>query len=420
MKQFFEFLNKSVNEYLACSNICKILKEQGFEYLDPASKWNLKNGGNYFTTKDQSSVIAFKMGQKLDSKSFNIVSSHLDSPNLKIKPNGIISKPNYTSLNTEVYGGPILSTWLDRPLSIAGRVFVKSESGIKAELINIDEDLLIIPNVCIHLKKDNDINPQRDLLPLAGLTKYESVNEILEHKLGINKDTIMSYDLSVYNRDQAKLVGVDKELFVSPRIDNLECAYTSLQAFLNSNNDSKINVYASFNNEEVGSTTKQGAASTFLKEVLTRIVGNTEEYYQALANSFLVSADNAHAVHPNRGDLADPTNQVFMNKGIVIKHNANQRYTTDALSNAYFKLVCDKANAKYQHYTNRSDQRGGSTLGSISSTQVSIPSVDIGLAQLAMHSSLETAGVEDFNEMIKALTSFYNANFKVENDQIKM
>ena len=193
MKQFFEFLNKSVNEYLACSNICKILKEQGFEYLDPASKWNLKNGGNYFTTKDQSSVIAFKMGQKLDSKSFNIVSSHLDSPNLKIKPNGIITKPNYTSLNTEVYGGPILSTWLDRPLSIAGRVFVKTESGIKAELINIDEDLLIIPNVCIHLKKDTDINPQRDLLPLAGLTKYESVNEILEHKLGINKDTIMSY-----------------------------------------------------------------------------------------------------------------------------------------------------------------------------------------------------------------------------------
>ena len=356
MNQFFEFFNKSVNEYLACSNICKILKEQGFEYLDPASKWNLKNGGNYFTTKDQSSVIAFKMGQKLDSKSFNIVSSHLDSPNLKIKPNGIITKPNYTSLNTEVYGGPILSTWLDRPLSIAGRVFVKTESGIKAELINIDEDLLIIPNVCIHLKKDTDINPQRDLLPLAGLTKYESVNEILEHKLGINKDTIMSYDLSVYNRDQAKLVGVDKELFVSPRIDNLECAYTSLQAFLNSNNDSKINVYASFNNEEVGSTTKQGAASTFLKEVLTRIVGNTEEYYQALSNSCLVSAVIAHAVHPNRGDLADPTNQVFMNKGIVIKHNANQRYTTDALSNAYFQLVCANAHAKYQQYTNRSDQ----------------------------------------------------------------
>lgn len=420
MKQFFEFLNKSVTEYQACLNICNILKEQGFEYLDPSKKWDLKNGGNYFTTKDQSSVIAFKIGQKNDFKSFNIVSSHLDSPNLKIKPNGIITKPNYTSLNTEVYGGPILSTWLDRPLSIAGRVFLKTENGIKSEIINIDEDLLVIPNVCIHLKKDNDINPQRDLLPLAGLTKYESVNDVLEKKLGINKDNIMSYDLSVYNRDQAKFVGIDKELFVSPRIDNLECAYSSLQAFLNSNNDSKINVYASFNNEEVGSTTKQGAASTFLKEVLSRIIGNGEAYYQALANSFLVSADNAHAVHPNRPDLADPTNQVYMNKGVVIKHNANQRYTTDALSNAYFKLVCEKADAKYQHYTNRSDQRGGSTLGSISSTQVSIPSVDIGLAQLAMHSCLETAGVDDYNEMIKALTSFYNANFKVENNQIEM
>ena len=180
MKQLFDFLNKSVTEYQACQNIVDILKKHGFEYLDPSLKWNLKNGGNYFTTKDQSSVIAFKMGQKLSSKSFNIVASHLDSPNLKIKPNGVISKPNYTSLNTEVYGGPILSTWLDRPLSIAGRIFVKTENGMTSQLVNIDEDLLVIPNVCIHLKKDTDINPQRDLLPLASLTKYESVNEILE------------------------------------------------------------------------------------------------------------------------------------------------------------------------------------------------------------------------------------------------
>ena len=420
MKQFFEFLNKSVNEYYACQNIVDILKSNGFEYLDPSSNWNLNNGGNYFTTKDQSSVIAFKMGQNFNSTSFNIVASHLDSPNLKIKPNGVISKPNYTSLNTEVYGGPILSTWLDRPLSIAGRVFIKTENGIKSELVNIEEDLLVIPNVCIHLKKDSDINPQRDLLPLASLSKYESVNEILEKKLGLNKESILSYDLSVYNRDEAKLIGVDRELFSAPRIDNLECAYSSLQAFLASNNDNKINVYASFNNEEVGSTTKQGAASTFLKEVLSRIVGNSEEYYKALANSFLVSADNAHAVHPNRPDLADPTNQVFMNKGIVIKHNANQRYTTDAFSNAYFKLICESANALYQHYTNRSDQRGGGTLGSISSTQVSIPSCDIGLAQLAMHSALEVAGVDDYQEMVKALTKFYNANFKVEDNNIKM
>lgn len=418
--ELYNFLNKSVTEYHAAHNIVEILEKNGFTYLDPSTKWNLIPGGNYYTTKDQSSVIAFKMGQISSSNGFNIVASHLDSPNLKIKPNGVIAKPNYTSLNTEVYGGPILSTWLDRALSIAGRVFVKTKKGIEVKLVNIDEDLLVIPNVCIHLKKDSDINPQRDLLPLVSISKYESVNEILEKKLGLNKDDIVSYDLSVYNRDTAKTIGVDKELFISPRIDNLECAYSTLLGFLESNNPNKINVYAAFNNEEVGSMTKQGAQSTFLKEVLSRIVKDEEAYYMMLANSFLVSADNAHAVHPNRPDLADPTNQVFMNKGIVIKHNSNQRYTTDALSNAFIKTVFDKANVSYQHYTNRSDQRGGSTLGSISTTQVSIPSVDIGLAQLAMHSALETAGVLDFDQMVKGIKGFFESNLKINQNEVEI
>ena len=418
--ELYNFLNKSVTEYHAAHNIVEILEKNGFTYLDPSTKWNLIPGGNYYTTKDQSSVIAFKMGQISNSNGFNIVASHLDSPNLKIKPNGVIAKPNYTSLNTEVYGGPILSTWLDRALSIAGRVFIKTKKGIEVKLVNIDEDLLVIPNVCIHLKKDSDINPQRDLLPLVSISKYESVNEILEKKLGLNKDDIVSYDLSVYNRDTAKTIGVDKELFISPRIDNLECAYSTLLGFLESNNPNKINVYAAFNNEEVGSMTKQGAQSTFLKEVLSRIVKDEEAYYMMLANSFLVSADNAHAVHPNRPDLADPTNQVFMNKGIVIKHNSNQRYTTDALSNAFIKTVFDKANVSYQHYTNRSDQRGGSTLGSISTTQVSIPSVDIGLAQLAMHSALETAGVLDFDQMAKGIKGFFESNFKINQNEVEI
>ena len=418
--ELYNFLNKSVTEYHAAHNIVEILEKNGFTYLDPSTKWNLIPGGNYYTTKDQSSVIAFKMGQISNSNGFNIVASHLDSPNLKIKPNGVIAKPNYTSLNTEVYGGPILSTWLDRALSIAGRVFVKTKKGIEVKLVNIDEDLLVIPNVCIHLKKDSDINPQRDLLPLVSISKYESVNEILEKKLGLNKDDIVSYDLSIYNRDTAKTIGVDKELFISPRIDNLECAYSTLLGFLESNNPNKINVYAAFNNEEVGSMTKQGAQSTFLKEVLSRIVKDEEAYYMMLANSFLVSADNAHAVHPNRPDLADPTNQVFMNKGIVIKHNSNQRYTTDALSNAFIKTVFDKANVSYQHYTNRSDQRGGSTLGSISTTQVSIPSVDIGLAQLAMHSALETAGVLDFDQMVKGIKGFFESNLKINQNEVEI
>ena len=212
--ELYNFLNKSVTEYHAAHNIIEILEKNGFAYLDPSTKWNLIPGGNYYTTKDQSSVIAFKMGQISSSNGFNIVASHLDSPNLKIKPNGVIAKPNYTSLNTEVYGGPILSTWLDRALSIAGRVFIKTKKGIEVKLVNIDEDLLVIPNVCIHLKKDSDINPQRDLLPLASISKYESVNEILEKKLGLNKDDIVSYDLSVYNRDTAKTIGVDKELII--------------------------------------------------------------------------------------------------------------------------------------------------------------------------------------------------------------
>ena len=280
------------------------------------------------------------MGQNLDYKSFNLVASHLDSPNLKIKPNGIISKPNYTSLNTEVYGGPILQTWLDRPLSISGRVFVKTEKGIKSELVNIDEDLLVIPNVCIHLKKDSELNPQRDLLPLASLTKYESVNEILENKLGINKDLIVSYDLSVYNRDQAKYIGMNKELFMSPRIDNLECAFSSLMAFLESSNDNKINVYASFNNEEVGSRSANGAASTFLKDTTERISkALNKDILEMLANSFIISSDNAHALHPNHPEKADPTNMVYMNKGIVVKHQAGLNYTTDALSEAIFKKI---------------------------------------------------------------------------------
>ena len=418
--ELYNFLNKSVTEYHAAHNIVEILEKNGFTYLDPSTKWNLIPGGNYYTTKDQSSVIAFKIGQISSSNGFNIVASHLDSPNLKIKPNGVIAKPNYTSLNTEVYGGPILSTWLDRALSIAGRVFVKTKKGIEVKLVNIDEDLLVIPNVCIHLKKDSDINPQRDLLPLVSISKYESVNEILEKKLGLNKDDIVSYDLSIYNRDTAKTIGVDKELFISPRIDNLECAYSTLLGFLESNNPNKINVYAAFNNEEVGSMTKQGAQSTFLKEILSRIVKDEEAYYMMLANSFLVSADNAHAVHPNRPDLADPTNQVFMNKGIVIKHNSNQRYTTDALSNAFIKTVFDNANVSYQHYTNRSDQRGGSTLGSISTTQVSIPSVDIGLAQLAMHSALETAGVLDFDQMAKGIKGFFESNFKINQNEVEI
>lgn len=420
MKDLIDFLNKSVNEYLAVEEIKKILDNAGFEQLDFSQNWNLKNGGNYYVVKDQSSLIAFKMGLKFDNKGFNIVASHLDSPCLKIKQNGIISVKNNTVLNTEVYGGPILATWFDRPLSIAGRVIVKENEEIVSKIVNVDKDLLIIPSAAIHLKKDVTTNPQKDLLPIASLTNFESINCLLEKVLGLNKDDIISFDLSVYNKDQAKIVGVNEELLVSPRIDNLECAYTSLQAFINSVNENKVNVYAAFNNEEVGSNTKQGADSTILYDVLRRIVKDEVELNINLANSFLVSADNAHAQHPNYMELSDPTNNVLMNKGIVIKHNSNQRYTTDGISSAVMQIICEKANVPCQHYTNRSDQRGGGTLGAILSSHVSIHSVDIGLAQLAMHSANETAGVLDAKYMIKALEEFYRSNLNIKDNKISL
>lgn len=420
MKDLIDFLNKSVNEYLAVEEIKKILDNAGFEQLDFSQNWNLKNGGNYYVVKDQSSLIAFKMGLKFDNKGFNIVASHLDSPCLKIKQNGIISVKNNTVLNTEVYGGPILATWFDRPLSIAGRVIVKENEEIVSKIVNVDKDLLIIPSAAIHLKKDVTTNPQKDLLPIASLTNFESINCLLEKVLGLNKDDIISFDLSVYNKDQAKIVGVNEELLVSPRIDNLECAYTSLQAFINSVNENKVNVYAAFNNEEVGSNTKQGADSTILYDVLRRIVKDDVELNINLANSFLVSADNAHAQHPNYMELSDPTNNVLMNKGIVIKHNSNQRYTTDGISSAVMQIICEKANVPCQHYTNRSDQRGGGTLGAILSSHVSIHSADIGLAQLAMHSANETAGVLDAKYMIKALEEFYRSNLNIKDNKISL
>lgn len=420
MKGLIDFLNKSVNEYLAVEEIKRILDNAGFEQLEFSQNWNLKNGGNYYVVKDQSSLIAFKMGLKFENRGFNIVASHLDSPCLKIKQNGIISVKNNTILNTEVYGGPILATWFDRPLSIAGRVIVKENEELVSKIVNVDKDLLIIPSAAIHLKKDVTTNPQKDLLPIASLTNYESINALLEKVLGINKDDIISFDLSVYNKDQAKLVGVNEELLVSPRIDNLECAYTSLQAFINSVNENKVNVYAAFNNEEVGSNTKQGADSTILYDVLRRIVKDEVELNINLANSFLVSADNAHAQHPNYMELSDPTNNVLMDKGIVIKHNSNQRYTTDGVSSAVMQMICEKANVPYQHYTNRSDQRGGGTLGAISSSHVSIHSVDIGLAQLAMHSANETAGSLDAEYMIKALEEFYRSNLNIKDNKISL
>lgn len=421
--ELLEFLNKSVNEYYASKNICDILEKEHFKCLYLSEKWNLKNGMNYYVKIDETAVIAFKMGQKESTSDqlfhFQIMASHLDSPVLKIKPNGIINNKGHNLLNCEVYGGPILYSWFDKPLGIAGRIMVRENGEIKSQLVNTEKPVAIIASAPIHLKKENTFNPQKDLLPLIGINDTLDMLNLINKLFGIEKEKIISFDLNLYNKTDACYLGINNELIASPRLDNLESAYSTLMGFIKANPKS-IAIYASFNNEEVGSNTKQGADSTILYDVLLKIAGSVDNLNMMLAKSFIASVDNAHAYHPNYPELYDPTNVCEMNKGIVIKHNANMRYTTDALSEAITIEIMNKANLKYQHYTNRSDIRGGSTLGAISSSHLSIPSVDIGLAQLAMHSNYETAGAKDFKDLIEFSKCFYNFNIIIDKEKIKV
>lgn len=424
MEKLISFLNSSISPYHAVNSLEQELIKNGFKKVNEKDTWKLTKGGTYYLIKDQTSLIAFKIGENEENKKFNIVATHTDSPCFKIKPNGMISSENFSVLNTEVYGGLIQSSWLDRPLGIAGRVVVKDNENYESKIVSSDDNLLVIPNTCPHLNPEINsgfrYNPQVDLLPLfTGVDKFKNVYEYLKI------ENVVSSDLYVYNPSKATLIGGNKEFILSPRIDNLECTCAGLYGFLHANNDSSINVLACFNNEEIGSSTKQGAASNFMVHTLRRIISslgyNEETYMQALNDSVIVSADNAHSVHPNHPELSDPTNKVFMNKGVVIKRNANERYTTDAISEAVIINACEKAGVPYQYYTNRSNQRGGGTLGAISSSKVSITSVDIGLAQLAMHSSTETAGVKDYEYMEKALKAFYESNFyKVDDNNFQI
>ena len=398
-------------------NLEKELINAGFIKLDESKKWNIEPEKNYYIIRNTSSIIAIKIPSNIKDVGFNIVASHSDSPCYKLKPNATINdvRNNYTKLNTEGYGGMIATTWLDRPLGIAGRVFVEKNDEIKEELITLEETL-VIPNVAIHLSKDQTLNPQIDMLPLLG-----EANNSFESVLSKYVDgKVLSNDLFLYNKEKAMLSGLNNEYLMSGRLDDLECAYTSVEALIKSN-PSNIAVCAVFNNEEVGSTSANGADSQFLVDTLNRIADALSfDIYQALASSFIISADNAHAVHPNHPEKSDSTNMVYMNKGVVVKHQASLRYTTDALSEAIFKKICNLIDVPYQDYTNRSDMRGGSTLGAISQSHLSIPSVDIGLAQLAMHSIYETCGVKDIEYMVKVLNKFYDIKLKKNNNKIEI
>ena len=415
--KMLDFIDASPTCFHVVDNLKKELVKNGYVELSEKEEWNLKAKGKYFVTRNDSSIISFRIPKK-DFKGFYMIASHSDSPSFKIKENPEMEAAGaYVKLNVERYGGMLCAPWFDRPLSVAGRVFVKGKKGIESRLVNVDRDLVMLPSLAIHMNREaNDgykYNAQTDMLPIFGdEASKDSFFDVIAKSAGVKKDDILSHDLFLYNRVKWTTWGATNEYISCSRLDDQEGGYSSFDGFLKGKEKENVPVHCVFDNEEVGSGTKQGAASTFLKATLVRInecLGRTtEQYYTALANSFMVSADNAHAVHPNHIEKADPVNRPVMNKGIVIKYNANQKYTTDAFSAAFFKNVCEKAKVPYQTFTNRSDTVGGSTLGNISTTQVAVDTVDIGLAQLAMHSPYESAGAKDPEYLAKASKEFYS------------
>ena len=419
------FIKNSPTAFHAVDSMKKILNEEGYQELFEGKRWEINLGGKYYVTRNDSSLIALKVGTNLENYSFNIAASHSDSPTFKIKENEELGvRGKYTQLNTEGYGGMLCEPWCDRPVSVAGRVVVKEGDGFLTRLVKVDRDLVMIPNVAIHMnRKINEgfeYNKQVDMLPLFGgsESKKGDFRKLIAGELNIEEKDIYGMDLYLYNRMEPTIWGANEEFISCPQLDDLQCAYTSLQGFLKGANEKSINVFACFDNEEVGSGTKQGAGSTFLYDVLHRIsrgLGKDEEaFYSALASSFMLSCDNAPAVHPNHPEKTDAENCVFMNEGIVVKSHAGQKYTSDAVSNAVFKGICEKAGVPVQFFANRSDAAGGSTLGNIAMAQVSMNSVDIGLPQLSMHSPYETAGIKDSYYMIQATEEFFNSHIEAQ------
>ncbi len=425
--KMLEFIDASPTCFHVVDNLKKQLLENGYTELFENQQWKLvpedagskgkSKGGKYFVTRNDSSIISFRIPKK-DFKGFYMTASHSDSPSFKIKENPEMEAAGaYVKLNVEKYGGMLCAQWFDRPLSVAGRVIVRDKKGTaQTKLVNLDRDLVMMPALAIHMNREaNDgykYNAQNDMLPVFGDIEYkDKFFDLVAEAAGVDKKDILGHDLFLYNRVKPTVWGASNEFIASSRLDDQECVYTTFCGFMNAAGSDNVAVHCVFDNEEVGSGTKQGAASTFLKDTLVRInecLGRTnEQYLVALANSFMISADNAHAVHPNHAEKADPVNRPVINKGIVIKYNANQKYTTDAVSAANFKLVCEKAGVPYQTFTYRSDMAGGSTLGNISTTQVAVNTVDRGLAQLAMHSPYESAGAQDPEYLARATQAFY-------------
>ena len=421
--QLCDFLNASPTAFHAVENASSILTQKGFIQLQEGEEWKLETGKDYFVTRNQSAIIAFRIPDQTPA-GFMITATHTDSPTFKLKNDFESSSFNqYVRLNVEPYGGTIFSSWLDRPLSLAGRVILCKDGEFISKTIKIDRDLLLIPNVAIHFNRTINsgyaYNPAIDLLPLFSQNGEEktTLKTILAQELSCDEKDILGMDLYLYNRTKGSVWGAHNEFFSSPRIDNLMCMYGTLCGMLEAQNTSTIGVFYAADNEETGSSTKQGAGSVFLSDVLSRIcetIGGDKR--RLLASSMMVSADNGHAKHPNHPELSDAQNAPKINGGVVIKSNASQKYTSDGISTALFAEICRRAQVPTQYFANRSDLPGGSTLGSISNTKVPLITVDIGMAQLAMHSSYETAGCADVDHLVRAIKEFYQSSISTVSD----
>lgn len=408
LNEFFDFIDKSPCSFFAVKNAAEILLNNGFSEISENSSFDVKRGGSYFVRRNNSSLIAFRLPAE-DCDGFKITASHSDSPSFRVKPKGQVYSCGVSRLNVEKYGGMVLSSWLDRPLSVAGRIVAEEKGKLKEILVNIDKDLLTIPSLAIHFNRDvnngSKLSVQKNMLPLFSGQADDSILDIVAEFAGVPAESILGSDLFVYNRDKARVIGSNGEFILSPRLDDLMCAFACLKGFVGA----EKGMYCFFDNEETGSGTKQGALSDFLEGVVKRICMSAKyDYYKVKAGSFMLSADNAHAVHPGYPEKSDIVNRPVMNGGVVIKYNGNQKYSTDALSEAVVKQACKRANVPWQCFVNNSDIAGGSTLGNLSAQRFSVNTADIGLAQLAMHSANETGGARDIAYLADMVKEFYN------------
>lgn len=424
-KELIDYIYESPTSFHAVKNGVSELKKFGFIEIKEGEALKIKKGGKYFVTKNQSALIAFTVGKgELENDGFRIIGAHTDSPSFRIKPNSDIEVEGaYVKLNTEVYGGPILNTWMDRPLSLAGRIVLKGKDCFHPEikLLNIKRPLMIIPNLAIHMNRNInsgiELNRQKHMLPLLALVndKFKHghyLTQIISEELSVPEESILDFDLFLYEFEKGSIIGADQEFISSGRLDDLSMVYSGIKAISNSKIKNTTNVMVCFDNEEVGSTTKQGANSPMLLSILERIAFNLgkskDDFYRAISKSFIISCDLGHALHPNYEEKSDPVNRPIINKGPIIKISASQSYTTDAVSSAIYKNICCKAGVPVQVFVNRSDERGGSTIGPISSSHINITSLDMGLAILSMHSIRELGGIKDYVYALQSFNKFYD------------